>query len=151
MHNRINFLKTNPEIVQAARALNQAIEGAGLDKKLLELIKIRASQINGCAHCLHMHTSDALKLGITPTKIFVLSGWRESTLYSAAERAVLAWTEALTNVSREGAPQPLYEDLKAHFHEPQILQITSAIGMINYWNRIAIGFGIVNPAEKNAE
>jgi alkylhydroperoxidase family enzyme len=92
-----------------------------------------------------------LKLGITPTKIFLLSGWRESTMFSAQERAVLAWTEALTHVSQAGAPQALYDDLKAHFDEAQILQITSAVAMINYWNRIAIGFAIVNPAEKNAE
>ena len=145
MKARINAFETAPAVRRAAQELQQAIEAVGLDKQLGELVKIRASQINGCAFCIHMHTRDARKLGETELRIYMLSAWRDSPLYTREERAVLAWTEALTEVSQKGAPEALYEELKAHFSESQIVALTGAIAMINFWNRLAIGFHFVHP------
>jgi AhpD family alkylhydroperoxidase len=148
MHYRFNPLELAPEIVQQAQRVQQAVDGAGLDPKLGELIKIRASQINGCAHCINMHTRDARKLGESEARIYLLSAWRESTVFDARERAVLAWTEALTHVAERGAPQDLVATLKEHFNDKEIVAITAAIGVINFWNRFAIGLGAVHPSER---
>jgi AhpD family alkylhydroperoxidase len=147
MQARLKAIEIAPEISQQAVRLQQAIEAAGVDKPLIELIKIRASQINGCAYCLHMHTRDALAHGETDVRIFLLSAWRESTLFSARERAVLDFTEALTHVAERGAPTALYAELKRHFTDLEVVGLCSAIAMINYWNRIAISFGMVSPRE----
>jgi AhpD family alkylhydroperoxidase len=114
----------------------------GLDPTLAELIKIRASQINGCARCLLMHTSDARKNGETEERIYLLDGWRESSLYSDRERAVLGWTEALTRVEETGAPDEAYEQLSAHFSEEEQIKITLLIAAINSWNRLNVGFRV---------
>ena len=140
-----------PEIYQAASKLSQAIAAAGLHKHYLALIEIRASQINGCAYCINMHVREARKLGMSEWKIYLLPAWRESTVFDEKERALLAWTEALTRVSEHGAPQELYTALGKHFSDVEIVAITSAISVINYWNRSTIGFGAVHPAEKNVE
>jgi AhpD family alkylhydroperoxidase len=115
---------------------------AGLDPTLVELIKIRASQINGCARCLVMHTQDARKLGESEERLYLLSAWREASLFDERERAVLAWTEALTYVHAAGAPDQAYEALKAHFTPEEQLQITLLIGAINAWNRLNVGFHV---------
>ena len=146
MNARLNPFELAPEVRQQAQKLQQAIEAVGLDKQLGELIKIRASQINGCAVCLHMHTHDARKLGESELRIYMLSAWRESSLYTDKERAVLAYTEAVTEVSRHGAPDAVFDALKPHFSERQIVALTGAIAMINFWNRIAIGFSLPHPA-----
>lgn len=148
MHPRFDPLTQTPDVVQQAQRLQQAIEAAGVDKKLGELIKIRASMINGCAFCLNMHTYDARKLGETEARIYLLAAWRETTVFDARERAVLAWTDALTHISERGAPQALYDALTEHFTEKEIIALTSAIAMINYWNRIAISSGNVHPRER---
>lgn len=150
MHNRFDVTHA-PELYQATLQLQAAIEATGVDKKLFELVKIRASQINACAFCINMHTLDARKLGISEQRIYLLPAWRESTVYDARERALLAWTEALTLISQHGAPQDLYEELKKHFSDKEIIGITAAISMINFWNRMAIGSGKVHPSEKRAE
>jgi AhpD family alkylhydroperoxidase len=117
----------------------------GLDPTIVELIKIRASQINGCAMCLHMHTRDAIARGETPERIFLLDAWQESPFFTDAERAVLAWTEALTNVVQTRAPDAAYEALQAHFKPEQQLQITLLIGAINAYNRLNVAFRIRHP------
>lgn len=150
MQARLNAYELAPALTQAAVNLQQAIEATGVDKTLMELIKIRASQINGCAYCLHMHTRDALANGETEMRIFLLSAWRESTLFSARERAVLAFTEALTHVSERGAPEELFSELRRHFSELELVGLCSAISMINFWNRVAISLGYVSPREKGA-
>jgi AhpD family alkylhydroperoxidase len=125
----------------------------GLDPTLAELIKIRASQINGCARCLVMHTSDARKNGESEERIYLLDAWRESSLYSDRERAVLGWTEALTRVEETGAPDEAYEGLKAHFSEEEQIRITLLISAINSWNRVNVGLRIKHatvPARKAA-
>jgi AhpD family alkylhydroperoxidase len=118
----------------------------GVDPSLVELIKIRASQLNGCAMCLHMHTRDAVAQGETPERIFLLDAWRESPLFTDAERAVLAWTEALTNVVETRAPDDTYEALAAHFDPEQQLKITLLIGAINAYNRLNVAFRVRHPA-----
>ena len=112
----------------------------GLDLTLVELVKIRASQINGCARCLVMHAHDARKNGETEERLLLLDAWRESSFYSERERAALAWTEALTFVHESGAPDDVYEALKAHFDEKELIQLTLLIGAINAFNRLNVGF-----------
>ena len=111
-------------------------------------MKTRASQINGCAYCLHMHTSDARKAGESEARLYLLSAWRESGLYTPRERAALAWTEALTNVADTGAPSQDYEQGRAHFTEKEFVDLTLLIGAINVWNRISVGFRAVHPNDR---
>ena len=118
------------------------------DPTIAELVKIRASQINGCANCLHMHTADARKAGETEERIYLLNAWRESLLYTPRERAALAWTEALTLVHQTQAPDADYEALQAHFTPKEQVDLTLLIGVINAWNRLSIGFRTVHPNDK---
>lgn len=146
MQQRLDYRKASPAAVQAMRQLQAAVEASGLEKTLLELIKIRASQINRCAFCLHMHTRDARLAGVSEERIYLLDAWRESSLYTDRERAALAWTESLTRLSDQGAPEEVYANLAAHFSEPEIVGVTLAIVAINGWNRIAVGFNLQHPA-----
>ncbi len=118
----------------------------GIDPTLSELILIRASQINGCSGCLFMHTRDARQRGETEERIYQLNAWRESPLYTERERAALAWTEALTRLHERGAPDELYENLRAHFSEEEQVRITLLIGTINAFNRLNVGFRLGDPA-----
>jgi AhpD family alkylhydroperoxidase len=140
-----------PELSRAALQLERALEALGLAKHYVALIKIRASQINGCAYCINLHTREARKLGITEWKLYLLSAWHESTVFDEKERAVLAWTDALTRVSKHGAPAELYAALAQHFSDIEIVAINTAVAMINFWNRTSLGFGMVHPAEKHTE
>jgi AhpD family alkylhydroperoxidase len=153
MSARINYAAVAPAATQAAVQLETTLKNSGLDPNLFELVKIRASQINGCAFCIHMHTTDATKHGETPMRLFLLDAWRESPLYSPRERAALAWTESLTEIADKGAPDALYQELKQHFSEAEIVNLTMLIGMINLWNRLAIGLAAQHPvraADKRA-
>ena len=120
---------------------------ASLDKTLLHLVKLRASQINGCAYCLHMHATDARNHGESEMRIYLLNAWRESSLYSSRERAALAWTEALTDVARTGAPDEDYALVEAAFDETERVNLTLAIGTINLWNRLQVGLRAIHPPE----
>ena len=146
--------RLNPYTPAAAGALKTLqdmeayLAGSGLDHGLMHLLKTRASQINGCAYCLHMHTADALKAGETPARLFLLDAWRESSLYTPRERAALAWTDALTNVSQTHAPDADYEALKAEFSEKEMIDLTLLIAAINAWNRISIGFRAQHPHDR---
>jgi len=144
---RMGWARQAPEVYKAMVRLDAAAR-QGLDPKLLELVKIRASQINGCANCLHMHTSDARKAGETEARIYLLNAWRESNLYSARERAALAWTEALTLVAETHAPDADYEAARAQFNDEELVHLTLAISAINAWNRIAIGFRAEHPHDR---
>lgn len=137
---RVNLMKVAPKSLQSLRDLTKTISESGLEHSLLELVKIRASQINGCAYCLHMHTGDARKAGESEVRIYLLDGWREAPCYTERERAALAWTEALTLVAKTRAPDDDYAALAAHFSEEEQVNLTLAITTINAWNRIAIGF-----------
>jgi AhpD family alkylhydroperoxidase len=117
----------------------------GLDQTIVELIKMRASQINGCAACLFLHTRDARKNGESEERIFLLDAWRESPFYSERERAVLAWTDALTRLHGSGVPDETYAALKEHFTEEEQLKITLLVGAINAFNRLNVGFHVQHP------
>lgn len=117
-----------------------------IEHSLLELIKIRASQINGCAHCLAMHTAAARKSGETEERLYLLSAWREAPCYTPRERAALAWTDALTQLSTARAPDDVYEEFAFEFHPEEQVQVTLMINAINGWNRIAVGFNIFDGA-----
>jgi AhpD family alkylhydroperoxidase len=140
MQPRLSPLKAAPDAYAAVRALSDYVENSGLEPGLLELVKTRASQINGCAFCLHMHTRDARARGETEERLYLLDAWRESPLYSARERAALASTEALTEIARTHAPDEVYAEARGQFSEEELVKLTVAIGQINTWNRIAIGF-----------
>jgi AhpD family alkylhydroperoxidase len=110
-------------------------------------VKTRVSQINGCAYCLHMHTEEARKLGESEVRLYLLDAWRESNLYSAQERAALAWAESLTNIAATHAPDDVYGEARRHFSEKELANLSIAIAMINAWNRLAIGSRSVHPAD----
>ncbi|WP_027409995.1 carboxymuconolactone decarboxylase family protein [Anoxybacteroides tepidamans] len=142
MEVRFNYRTANPEAFQAMLKLEGFIKASGLDPKLYELIKIRASQINGCAFCLDMHTRDARAMGETEERLYLLSAWREAPFYTEKERAALELTEAVTRISEQGVPQELYERVRAHFDEKEFVTLIMAINTINAWNRIAISTGM---------
>ncbi len=137
---RIDWYKTSPEAYKAMLGVQKVVDKSSIDHKLLELIKIRASQINGCAHCLDMHTKDAIALGENEQRLHVLAAWREAPFYSDKEKAALAWCESLTNISSEGASDNLFDELKKYFTTEEIVELTLAIVAINGWNRLAVGF-----------
>jgi len=139
MTERPYFPKTTPEIYEAIRGLAALVERGGLEKSLIELVKTRASQINGCAFCLDMHSKEARKHGETEQRLYLLNAWRETPLFSARERAALAWTECLTRVAIDGAPDAAYRELADAFSPVEIATLTALIGVINTWNRIAVG------------
>lgn len=145
MKPRLNLFKAGGDSVKALLDLSGHVQNCGLEHSLMELVKMRASQINGCGFCLHMHARDARAQGETEERLYLLDAWRESPLYSDRERAALAWTEALTLVSQTRAPDADYELLAAHFTEEEQVKLTMAIVTINAWNRLNVGFRSVHP------
>lgn len=145
MQPRINPYQAAPEAMKAMGALESYVETCGLEASLIDLVKTRASQINGCAFCIHMHSREARARGETEERLYLLDAWRESPLYSQRERAALAWTEALTLISQTHAPDGVYEEVRRQFAEDELVKLTVLIGTINAWNRIAIGFRSVHP------
>ena len=135
-----------PEGYAALRNVEIYFARSGLPKRLIELVKMRASQINGCAYCIDVHSKDARKAGETEQRLYLLNAWRDSPLFSPAERAALAWTEALTHLAATGAGDADYEVLRPHFSDKEIVDLTYLIGMINFWNRLAVGMRYVHDA-----
>jgi AhpD family alkylhydroperoxidase len=140
MEPRLDYQKAFPEGYQGLLHLEAIIRRSGLEPSLYELIKIRASQLNGCAFCLDMHTKDARAKGETEQRIYALPAWREAPFYSERERAALAWTEAITNIQQGHAPEDVYAEASTQFSEEELVPLTYAIIQINSWNRIAIAF-----------
>ncbi len=154
---RINFKKVLPAAYRAMLALEEYVHHSGLEPSLLELVKMRASQINGCAYCLDMHSKDARAAGETEQRLYLLSAWREAPFYTERERAALAWTEAVTLVSETRVPDETYESAKAHFSNEELVNLTMAVVAINGWNRLEISFrGVagtyepIKPKQSNA-
>ena len=143
MKERLNYAKVSPDAMKAMRELEKYVTASGLERLLYELIKTRASQINGCAYCIDMHTKDARKAGETEQRLYALSAWRETPFYSERERAALEWTEALTLISQNNVPDSLYDSVHKHFNEKEMVALSMAIIAINGWNRLAIGFRTV--------
>jgi AhpD family alkylhydroperoxidase len=141
MKPRINFMTTAPAASRALYALDTWVrKSSGLDPALLELVRLRASQINGCAYCIDMHSKDALALGESEQRLHVLSAWREAPFYTDRERAALLWTEHVTLVSQDHVPDTIYETVRQQFTEEEMVNLTLAVVAINGWNRFAIAF-----------
>jgi AhpD family alkylhydroperoxidase len=138
MEPRIDYTKYAHEAQKSLYALEKYILTSGLDHHLIHLLKMRASQINGCAYCIDMHSKDARALGETEQRLYALDAWRETPFYTDKERAALAWTEAITMVSESHVPDEVFAEVKKHFSEKEIVDVTLVAGMINLWNRIAI-------------
>ena len=143
---RINPFRVSPEAFKPMQDLEAQIQASGLEPLLIDLVKMRASQINGCGYCLHMHSKDARAQGETEARLYLLNAWEESSYYTPRERAALAWTDALTLVSTTRAPDAVYEELAAEFTDQEMVKLTLVITTINAWNRIAIGFRMPHPA-----
>jgi AhpD family alkylhydroperoxidase len=159
MSARIDFTKVAPGIYRAMLGLERYLHGCGLESSLLDLVRMRASQINGCAFCLDMHSKDLRAAGESEQRIYLLDAWREAPFYSNRERAALTWTEALTLVADSHAPDDVYTQVREQFSETELANLSLAIVAINGWNRLAIGFrsevgpyqpGMFNAMMKNA-
>jgi AhpD family alkylhydroperoxidase len=140
MKSRIDFARISPQLLKPLFALGAQIEASGLEHSLLELVKMRASQLNGCAYCLDMHSKDARAEGETEQRLYLLDAWRETALYSERERAALAWTEAVTLVAEGHVPDHVYTEVSSHFTEQELVALTLAISAVNSWNRLNIAF-----------
>jgi AhpD family alkylhydroperoxidase len=140
MKERIDYRKVAPEAYKAMLGIEAYVRGSGLDRSLLELVKTRVSQINGCAHCLDMHTKEARAAGETEQRLYLLPAWREAPFYSDRERAALVWAEALTQISTNDVPDELYVEARRHFDKKALVDLTLAIIGINGWNRLAVPF-----------
>jgi AhpD family alkylhydroperoxidase len=142
---RINPFSVSPAATAPMVALETQFAASSLEKSLIELVKMRASQINGCAFCLHMHAKDARENGETEMRLYLLNAWEESSFYTARERAALGWTEALTKVAETHAPDSAYAAAAEQFDAEELVQLTLLITTINAWNRLAIGFRLEHP------
>ena len=138
MKPRINLMNVSPAIIHAMLGLEKQVRKAGLDSKLLDLVRMRASQINGCAYCLDMHSKDARAAGETEQRLYGLNAWRETPYYSTRERAALEWTEALTLVTEGHVPDDVYERVRQEFSEDALAHLSLAIIAINGWNRLNV-------------
>jgi AhpD family alkylhydroperoxidase len=140
MTQRIDYSKAGPDAYKAVLGLETYVRHSGLEHSLIELVKLRASYINGCAYCVDMHSKDALAAGETPQRIFAVPVWRETPFFTPRERAALAFTETVTLIARDGVPDDVYESTREHFSEEEMVKLTIAIATINVWNRVAITF-----------
>jgi AhpD family alkylhydroperoxidase len=150
MKPRMNYYQAAPDTLKAPLALEAQIQASGLEQSLIELVKTRASQINGCAYCINIHTQDARKHGETEARLYLLNAWRESPGYSDRERAALAWTEAVTLISETHAPDDVYDAVRAQFSDAETVNLTMLIATINAWNRLAISFRAVPQIKASA-
>jgi len=149
MERRLNPYKASPEGYQALAALEHFVMTSGLERPLLELVKMRASQINGCAYCLDMHSKDARALGETEQRLYLLNAWRDAPFYTERERAALEWTEAVTLIAGHDVPDDVYERAVKQFSPEELANLTLAIATINSWNRLSISFRIVPGSYKS--
>ena len=140
MEQRADFYKASPDAIKAMIALDAAVSKLGLEPLLLDLVKLRASQINGCAFCVDMHSADARRKGETERRLYAVAAWRETPFFTPRERAALAWTESVTLVAATHAPDAEYAELAEHFSEKERVDLTTAIATINSWNRLSIAF-----------
>ena len=150
---RMNYAKAAPGVMRAMSGLDDYLADCGLEPALRELVKLRASQINGCAYCVDMHSLDARALGETEQRLYALPVWQEAPFFSDRERAALLWTEKLTLISLDHVPDQVYEQVRPHFSDEEMANLTLAIATINAWNRFGIGFrdvpGRYKPAKQS--
>jgi len=149
MEPRLKYYQAAPEGYRAVRALEDYVDNSSLEESLRNLVKLRASQINACAFCIDMHWKDARAAGESEERLYMLDAWREHGAYSDRERAALAWTESLTRLSEKGAPDEVWEEVRAQFSDRELADLSLAIATINVWNRLSVGFrmpgGIYQP------
>lgn len=140
MDSRIDLQTAEPAAIAAMMNLQRYVNSAGLEPSLLELVKLRASQINGCAYCIDMHTKDARAAGESEQRLYLLDAWRETDFYTPRERAALAWTEGVTRITEGHVTDDLYAETREHFDQAQLVDLTLAVVAINGWNRLSIAF-----------
>jgi len=145
---RMNIFQIAPEGSKAMVSVEAIIDKSGLEHGLIEQVRVRASQINGCAYCIYMHVEDAVKHGESDLRIHMLDGWHHSSLFTDRERAALNWTEALTRITKTHAPDEDYALLKSQFSDTEIAYLTLLIGAINLWNRVQIGLRAIHPVDE---
>jgi AhpD family alkylhydroperoxidase len=150
MRPRLNYAKAAPGVYDAMDALDQYLAGCGIERSLLLLVQFRASQINGCAYCLDMHSKDLRAIGESEQRLYSLDAWRECPYYSDRERAALAWTEAVTRVADGHVPDAIYDVVQPHFTERELSDLTLAVAAINAWNRLSIAARLVPGAYEPA-
>ena len=150
MQARIDTAHVNPEVLRVMRGVQSYVDATKLEPALRELVKIRASQINGCAYCLHMHSRDARKAGESQERLDLVSAWREAPVFSSRERAALAWAEAVTLVADTHVPDEVYEAARAEFSEQELVDLTMAVVAINGWNRLMVAFRVPPAVAKNS-
>ena len=151
MKARLDYFPKAPELMQSVRALNRAVEECGLEPGLLHLIKLRASQINGCSYCVDMHAHEALADGDSQQRVIMVAAWKESPLFTERERVAFAWTEAVTEISRAGVPDALYQRALGQFSEVELVKLTVAVSMINTWNRLSVAFHTQHPVREGTK
>jgi AhpD family alkylhydroperoxidase len=140
METRLDARKAAPEVYRAMLALESAVKSSGLERNLLDLVRLRASQINGCAYCIDMHSKDLRAEGEGEERLYLLEAWREAPFYSDRERAALAWTEAVTQIAEGHVPDEVYVEARKHFRDDELVKLTLAVVAINGWNRFGIAF-----------
>jgi AhpD family alkylhydroperoxidase len=143
MKARLEYDKVSPEVLKRLMPIEHYVHNSGLEHSLLELVKMRASQINGCAYCIDMHSKDARAQGETEQRLYALDAWRETPYYSDRERAALAWTEAVTLITDGHVPDEVFDSVREHFDDEELVKLTLAVTMINTWNRLSIAFRVV--------
>ncbi len=148
MKPRLDYYSKVPELMRAQLALNKAVEESGLERRLLHLVKLRASQINGCSYCVDMHAHEARADGESEQRLYLVVAWKESPLFTERERAAFAWTEAVTQVSQGGVPDALYARAREQFSEEDLVKLTMAVAVINTWNRLSVAFHAIHPIRK---
>lgn len=149
MKPRLEYFPKAPELMQSVLGLNKAVEESGLEHSLLHLIKLRASQINGCSYCVDMHAHEAREGGETEQRLYLVAAWKESPLFTERERAAFAWTEAVTLISQCGVSDELYAATLKHFSEEELIKLTVAVSIINTWNRLSVSFHSIHPVRMN--
>lgn len=145
MKPRLDYFSKAPDQMKALLALNRSVEESGLERGLLHLIKLRASQINGCSFCVDMHSREAREDGETEQRLYLVAAWRESPLFTPRERAAFAWTEAVTRISEGGVPDELFAATREHFSDAELVRLTMAVSVINIWNRLSVSFHSIHP------
>lgn len=145
MNSRLNFYFQAPQLMAAVTALKKAVEESGLDNRLLHLVNLRTSQINGCSYCVDLHSREARLDGESEQRVYLVSAWRESPLYTDRERAAFLWADAVTLLAGKGVPDEVYESALEHFSEEELVKLTVAIGLMNTWNRLCVSFRAVHP------
>jgi AhpD family alkylhydroperoxidase len=144
---RIDTYAAAPAAMKAVIGVETYLQNCGLEHSLIHLVKMRASQINGCVFCLNMHSKDARRGGETEQRLYLLDAWREAPVYTPRERAALAWTDAVTRIADTHAPAEVFDEARRHFSDEELVNLTTLIGLINLWNRLAIGFRKAIPVE----